>query len=139
MGYNQQFRFNINQAAPTTPGTYRTWWRMSHNGQMFGPYLDIDATVPVLLQPSPNCNNPGGTSWVSPNPRAVSASCTGSGLLMQQVSSTKYEDIQNQPSLFGKKPLCPGSPQTSALDRQEYWQRSWRSVTIRITLPLLDP
>lgn len=47
----------------------------------------------ILSQPSPVCDNPSGTNWVSPNSSAVSYSCTGSGLLMQQVSSTVYAEF----------------------------------------------
>ncbi len=90
---NQQYQFNITMWAPTTPGTYRTDWILEHNGTMFGPDLYIYVVVPVLKEQSPVCNDPSGTNWSSPNSSAVTSSCPGNGLLMQQVSSTKYAEF----------------------------------------------
>lgn len=47
----------------------------------------------VLMQPTPVCNNPNGTSWHNANTSAVSYSCPGNGLLMQQISSTVYAEF----------------------------------------------
>jgi surface antigen len=41
----QQWQFNINLIAPSSPGVYRTGWIMDHNGTLFGVWVYIDVTV----------------------------------------------------------------------------------------------
>jgi hypothetical protein len=42
---NGQSVWSINMMAPTTAGTYRTIWRVSHNGVEFGPTVYLDLVV----------------------------------------------------------------------------------------------
>jgi hypothetical protein len=42
---NGTYRWTINQTAPSTAGTYRSQWWISHNGTTFGPNMFIDVTV----------------------------------------------------------------------------------------------
>ncbi len=93
----QQYPFNITLTSPTTPGTYRTWWILEHNGAPFGPGLFIDVTVqgwsPLLQQPAPTCGNPVGTVWFNPLPDATqSASCDSSGYHLQQTTAQSYAE-----------------------------------------------
>ena len=42
---NENYRWTINLTAPSTPGTYRSQWMISHNGSIFGPNMFIDVAV----------------------------------------------------------------------------------------------
>jgi len=41
----QTYRWVVNVVAPGSAGTYRTEWRMMHNGSAFGPLLSVDINV----------------------------------------------------------------------------------------------
>ncbi len=48
---------------------------------------------PILQQAAPNCNNPAGTVWGVPSSTATSITCTRSGTLMRQATSTRFAEM----------------------------------------------
>jgi hypothetical protein len=46
----QQYTFTLNLTAPSSTGTYYTWWDMTHNGGIFGnnnSYVQVNVQAPV--------------------------------------------------------------------------------------------
>ncbi len=78
----QQFTFSFNLTAPSSPGTYQTWWDMQHNGSIFG---DNNVYVQVTVQgsnsnptPSPtptptstSVPSSDGSQWISNSPPVI--------------------------------------------------------------------
>jgi len=60
---NSNYRWNIDgMTAPFTPGTYQTWWRVTHNGNSFGPWMYIQVTVVSISSGNLAQNKP---SWAT--------------------------------------------------------------------------
>jgi hypothetical protein len=56
----QQYTFTLNLTAPSSTGTYYTWWDMTHNGSIFGnnnSYVQVNVQAPV-----------DNSQWVSNSP-----------------------------------------------------------------------
>lgn len=48
---------------------------------------------PILQQVAPDCNNPSGTVWGVPSYIATSITCTSSGTLIRQATSTRFAEV----------------------------------------------